>query len=85
MVNLIKYGQKVVTNKKIWNFAQDTITTITEWNKPDLSIRNSTSFNIFKGRLLQFLRPLEKSVFTCQNPIEIECLTRLRLEFSHLR
>ena len=31
--------------------------TITEWKKLDLSIRNSTSLNIFKDRLLQFVRP----------------------------
>ena len=59
--------------------------TITEWNKLDLSIRNSASFNVFKGRLLQFVRPLENSVFTCHNPIGIKSLTRLRLGFSHLR
>ena len=59
--------------------------TISEWNKLDLSIRNSTSLNIFKGRLLQFIRPLENSVFTCHNPIGIKYLTRLRLGFSHLR
>ena len=33
--------------------------TITEWNKLDLSICNSASPNIFKGRLLQFVRPLK--------------------------
>ena len=59
--------------------------TITEWNKLDMSIRNSARLNIFKGRLLQFVRPLENSVFTCHNPIEIKYLTRLRLGFSHLR
>ena len=31
------------------------LSTITEWNKLDLSIRNSTSLNIIKGRLLQFV------------------------------
>ena len=30
--------------------------TTTEWNKIDLSIRNSTSLNIFKGRLLEFAK-----------------------------
>ena len=59
--------------------------TITEWNKLDLSIRNSTSLHIFKGRLLQFVRPLENSVFTFHNPIRIKYLTKLRLGFSHLR
>ena len=59
----------------------------------DLSIRNSTSRNIFKGRLLQSVTPLEISVYTycvyvvCvyQNPIGIKCVTRQRLGFIHLR
>ena len=59
--------------------------TISEWHKLDLSICNSTDLNIFKGRLLQFIRPLENSVFTCHNPIGIKYLTKLRLGFSHLR
>ena len=60
------------------------LSTITEWNKFDLSICNSTSFHIFKGRLLQFVRPLENIVFTCHNPIGVKYLTRLRLRFNHL-
>ena len=58
--------------------------TITEQNKLDLSIRNSTSLSIFKGRLLQFVRPFENSLFTCHNPIGITYLTTLKLGFSHL-
>ena len=58
---------------------------ITEWNKLNLSIRNSASLNVFKGRLLQFVRPLENSVFTCHNPVGIKYLIRLKLGFSHLR
>ena len=57
--------------------------TINEWNKLDLSIRNSASLNVFKGRLLQFVRPLGNSVFTCHNPIGIKYLTRVG--FSRLR
>ena len=60
------------------------LSTITEWNKLDLSIRKSASLNVFKGRLLQFVRPLENTVFTCHNHIGIKYLTRLRLGFSHL-
>ena len=60
------------------------LSTITEWSKVDLSISNSTSLNIFKGRLLQFVRPLENSVFTCHNSIGIKYLKKLRLGFSHL-
>ena len=59
--------------------------TITKWNKLDLSIRNSTNLHIFKGRLLQFVRPFENIVFTCHNTIGIKYITRLRLGFSHLR
>ena len=59
--------------------------TITEWNKLDLSIHNSTSLHTFKGRLLQFVIPLENIEFTCHNPIGIKHLTRLRLGFSHFR
>ena len=55
--------------------------TITEWDKLDLSIRKSTSLHICKGRFLQFVKSLENSLFTCHNPIRI---TRLRLGFSHL-
>ena len=58
---------------------------ITEWNKLDLIICNTTSLNIFKGKLLQFVRPLKSILFTCHNPIGIKYLTRLRLGFSHLR
>ena len=59
--------------------------TITQWNKLDVSIHKLTSLHIFKGRLLQFVRPLENSVFTCHNPIGNKYLTRLRFGFSHLR
>ena len=58
--------------------------TITERNKLDSSIRNSTSLNIFKGRLLKFAKPLENSVNTCHNAIGIKYPTRLRLRSSHL-
>ena len=59
--------------------------TITEWNKLDLSVRKSTSLHIFTSRLLRFIRSVENSVFTCHNPIGIKYLTRIRLGFSHLR
>ena len=59
--------------------------TITEWNKLNLTTRNSTSFDIFKYRLLQFIKPLESSVYTCYNPMRIKYLKRLRIVFSHLR
>ena len=49
--------------------------TITEWNKLDLSIGNLTSLKIFKGRFLQFVKPLENSVYACHSPTEIKYIT----------
>ena len=68
------------------NFFMNTFfpSTITEWNKLDLSIPKPTSLNIFKSRLLRFVRPLENNVFTCHNPMGIKYLTRIRLAFSRL-
>ena len=58
---------------------------VAEWNKLELSIHNSTSLNVIKGRLLQFVKPLEKSIYTCHNPIGNKDFTRLlRLGTSHL-
>ena len=56
--------------------------TIIGWNKFDPSAGSSTGLNIFKGRLLQFLKPFENSVYTYHNYIGINYITRLRLVFS---
>ena len=77
-VPLVRVNNNCVTNTLFPS-------TITEWNKLDLSIRKSNSLNIFKDRLLQFLKPLENSVYTYHNSVGIKYLTRLRLGFSHLR
>ena len=45
----------------------------------DPEIRNSTRFNSFKER------PAPNSVFQCHNPKGVKYLTRLRVNFSHLR
>ena len=37
--------------------------TITEWNKLDLSVRKSVSLNIFKSRLLRFVRFRKQCVY----------------------
>ena len=58
--------------------------TITEGNKLDLSIHNSTSLNISKDTLLQFGKSFENSAYTCHNSIGVKYLTWLRLGFSHL-
>ena len=41
---------------------------VIEWNKLDQNIRNSENLNIFKKKLLKFIRLSENSVFRCHNP-----------------
>ena len=60
------------------------LSAILEWNKPDLNIRNSASFNAFKKKLLDFIRHCANSNFDIHNPLGIKLLTRLRLGLSHL-
>ena len=59
--------------------------TIIEWNKLDSDIRNSETFNIFKSKILKFIRPTAISIFGCHNSIRVKLITRLRLGLSHLR
>ena len=40
---------------------------ISEWNKLDLSIRNSASLNAFKKKLLNFIRSCSNSIFDIHN------------------
>ena len=56
--------------------------TVIEWNKLDLNIRNSESLIGFKGKILKFIRPSENSIFFCNNPKGIHLLTRLRLKIQ---
>ena len=57
---------------------------LSEWFKLDESIRNSESIPIFKNKLLSFIRPAQSSIFNIFDPVGIKCLTRFRLDFSHL-
>ena len=58
---------------------------INEWNKLDRDIRNLDSHEIFRKKLLNFIRPSEKSIFNIYDPQGSKLLNRLRLGFSHLR
>ena len=68
------------------NFFKNTFfqSTIIEWNKLDPVIRNSTSFNSFKGSIHKFIKPALNSIFQCQNPKGIKYFIQLRVNFSHL-
>ena len=57
---------------------------LSQWNKLDCHIRDMPSIASFKRAILQFTRPVPRSVFKCQNRIGIVYLTRLRVGFSHL-
>ena len=59
--------------------------TILEWNKLDINIRNLESLSKFKSGILKFIRPIPNSVFKLHNPEGIKILSRVRLGLSHLR
>ena len=58
---------------------------INEWNKLDTDIRSLVSHEIFRKKLLNFIRPSEKSIFSIYDPQGSKLLSRLKLGFSHLR
>ena len=58
---------------------------IIEWNKLDSYIRDSKSFQIFKKRILTYIRPKPNAIFNIHNPLGIKYLTMLRIDVSHLR
>ena len=57
--------------------------TIIEWNKLDLKIKNSVT--TFKRRILSFIRSSPNSTCNCHNPKGIKLMSRLRLGLSHFR
>ena len=59
--------------------------TIIEWNKLDSNIRSSETLNIFKSKILKFIRLTASSIFGFHNSIVVKLLIRLRLGLSHLR
>ena len=58
---------------------------ISEWNKLDLEIHNSVALEIFKNHLLNFIRPSYNNICNINNPLGLKLLTRLRIDFSHLK
>ena len=60
------------------------LSTISECNELDASIRNYDSFDKFKGALLKFIRPCYNSVFSIRDSKGLELSTRLRFGFRHL-
>ena len=50
----------------------------------DSDIRSSKSLNVFKRKVLKFIRPKVNSFFNCLNPKRVKWITILRLGLSHL-
>ena len=50
---------------------------INEWNKLDLDIPSSTSYNLFRNILLKFIRLVQIKTFNINDSVEIKLLTRL--------
>ena len=48
-------------------------------------LKNSLSISKFKKGLLVFIRPKASLVYNIHNPLGLKLLTRLRVNFSHLR
>ena len=69
------------------DFFKNTVfpSTIIEWNKLDLKIKNFESIKTFQKRILLFIRSSSSSTFNCHNPKGIKFMSRRRLDLSHLR
>ena len=59
--------------------------TLNEWNKLDSDIKNSDSYEMFRKKLLPFIRPVGNSMYCIYDPFGVKLINRLRLGFSHLR
>ena len=57
---------------------------IDAWFSLDPSVINSNSLEVFKSKLLAFIRPVQRSIYNVFNPQGLKFLTRLRLGLSHL-
>ena len=58
--------------------------TINEWNKLDPEIRRIDSCEGFRKKLLRFIKPTENKAFSIYDPLGINFLNRLRVDFNHL-
>ena len=60
------------------------LSTISEWNKLDLKIRQSKTLLTFQNALIKIGRPIPKPIYNVHNPVGLKLLTRLRLGFRPL-
>ena len=58
--------------------------TLNNWFRLDINIRNSESISLFKSRLSSFIRSSQSNIYNIFDPIGLKLLTRFRLGLSHL-
>ena len=58
--------------------------TIEAWYSLDPSIVNSNSLEVFKNKLLYFIRPVQRTIYNVFDPQGLKFLSRLRLGLSPL-
>ena len=58
---------------------------LSDWFNLYASIRNSESLDIFKSRLLSFIRSVSRNVYNMFDPVGLKLLTRLCLGLGHLK
>ena len=58
--------------------------TLKDWLRLDINIRNSESLSLFKSRLLSFIHPNQSNIFNIFDPFGLKLLTRFCLGLSHL-
>ena len=57
---------------------------MTEWNKLDIEIWKSKSYAPFWNTLLKLGGPIQRAIYSINNPVGLKLLTHLRLGLSHL-
>ena len=58
--------------------------TLNDWFRLDINIRNSESILLFKSRLLAFICPNQSNIYNISDPVDLKLLTHVRLGLSHL-
>ena len=81
----IRNGNKSFFNCRTESFKNSFFPYIIEaWYSLDLTIINSKSLEVFKSKLLAFIRIVQRSIYSVSNSQDLKFLSRLRLGLIHL-
>ena len=58
--------------------------TLNDWFRLDMNIRNSESISLFKSRLLSLIRPNQSNIYYIFDPIDLKLVTLHHLGLCHL-